>query len=224
MSRISVLVGGVLLGFGVASLIGPLDMPLGWRFWKMTASTGFVLVAIGAGGLRTGPGRTVVAALVCCWVGDLALTFDGELWFRRGLVAFLLGHLFLIAAFAWYGLSAKPCIVAATFLIPLDAGLLVWLFPHVPTSLRWFVAAYVVAISAMVVTAAGAWGRRGARLALSGAILFFVSDVFVARGAFLESGFPNHLFGVPTYYGGVLLLALAAGRFHSPEPDTTPEL
>ena len=76
------------------------------------------------------------------------------------------------------------------------------------------VAFYIVVISVMV---SGAWAvfrnpnmnRVGAWLILFGALLFYVSDIFVARNRFIETEFLNRLFGLPFYYIGQFLLAFS---------------
>jgi uncharacterized membrane protein YhhN len=84
-----------------------------------------------------------------------------------------------------------------------------WLQPHVPAKLRVPVRAYFVAISAMVACAFGTFGLAGGRVLLLGALMFFFSDLAVARDRFVAHGFVNRLWGLPLYYGGQLLLALS---------------
>ena len=66
--------------------------------------------------------------------------------------------------------------------------------------------AYVVTISLMVVVAAGAMGAGGVLIPL-GALLFYVSDLAVARDRFVAPGFANRLWGLPLYYTATLILA-----------------
>ena len=47
---------------------------------------------------------------------------------------------------------------------------------------------------------------QSARLAI-GAVLFFISDLAVARGRFVADTFTNKAWGLPTYFGGQLLIA-----------------
>jgi uncharacterized membrane protein YhhN len=69
------------------------------------------------------------------------------------------------------------------------------------------VLAYIVVISTMVVLAAGAaWGTQQ-WVILLGAVMFYFSDVSVARDRFVAPGFINGLWGLPLYYGGQLFLA-----------------
>jgi uncharacterized membrane protein YhhN len=45
---------------------------------------------------------------------------------------------------------------------------------------------------------------------VGGAVLFFVSDVAVARDRFVEPSWKNRAWGLPAYYAGQLLLAWGA--------------
>ncbi len=69
------------------------------------------------------------------------------------------------------------------------------------------VRAYVVVISAMVVCAAGTVGQAGLPQILVGALMFYISDLAVARDHFLAPSFANKAWGLPLYFGGQLLLA-----------------
>jgi uncharacterized membrane protein YhhN len=75
---------------------------------------------------------------------------------------------------------------------------------------------YILVISAMVVgacsvLAAGELALCGRMLVFSGALGFYVSDVFVARQRFLKTEFLNRLIGLPLYYSGQFMLAFSVG-------------
>jgi uncharacterized membrane protein YhhN len=180
------------------------------RTFKMTAATGFVAMALTAGAADTGYGRVVLVALALSWIGDLSLTYPGKKAFLAGLAAFLLAHMAYVAAFVVRGTaSPHPLEVAAIGIVSLAA--VGWMFPHVGRSMRGPVLAYVVAITAMVILAGStAEFEADARLRL-GAVLFYLSDIMVARDRFVAPGFANRLVGLPLYFGGQLLLAWSAG-------------
>ena len=75
---------------------------------------------------------------------------------------------------------------------------------------------YIIVITLMM---SGAWSVLGdGTLALSGriavftgALSFYVSDIFVARDRFLKTEFLNRLVGLPLYYFGQFLLAFSIG-------------
>ena len=69
------------------------------------------------------------------------------------------------------------------------------------------VRAYVTAICFMVACAVGTFAHAGGAALLTGALMFFVSDLAVARERFVTNTFTNKAWGLPLYYGGQLLLA-----------------
>jgi len=78
------------------------------------------------------------------------------------------------------------------------------------------VLAYVLVISVMVTMAWSVFmesqvGIQGRILVLAGAVLFYLSDITVARDRFMEDRFSNKLVGLPLYFGGQFLLAFSAG-------------
>ena len=96
-----------------------------------------------------------------------------------------------------------PCIVLIAALV------LAWLAPHLPIVLVWPVRIYTAVISLMVITAFGTLGAGASPLVVSGAVLFFVSDLSVAAMRFTEPLFATYIFGLPLYYAGQLCLALS---------------
>lgn len=181
---------------------------------KPAASTGFLAVALASGATSTSYGRWVLAALAFSWLGDVLLIPKGaRAFFLGGLVAFLLGHLLYAVAFTGLGFDGAWLGAGALFACVAAALALRWLMPHVEGGMVWPVRAYVAVISAMVVAAAGATGHTGIGLVGAGALLFYVSDLAVARERFVAKTFTNKLWGLPTYYGGQVLLALSVASF-----------
>ena len=202
-----------LTAAAVAGLLAAEGRSLRWGVWlaKPLASAGFLAVAVSAGALDNVYGRWVLAALLLCFAGDVLLIPRGARGaFSAGLASFLLGHLVFARAFAVLGPDTRVLAAAA-----LAAGVpavlaLRWLRPHLPAALRAAVIAYVVAISVMVVVAVATL-PAGADLRIpAGAVLFYLSDLLVARERFVTRGFVNKALGLPLYYGGQLLLAASA--------------
>lgn len=177
--------------------------------WELLPKGGASALFVWLGLSRLDPadpvGRAMVVALVLCALGDLLLVEDRT--FDAGLAAFLAGHLAFVVAFHrasplrdWPVLAVAP--VAAVAAIVLRQ-----LWPRLG-SRRLPVLAYAAAITAMVWGAIGA-AASGARsgLVVWGAVLFFVSDLFVARQRFGTPARVNRVVGLPLYYLGVLLLA-----------------
>lgn len=175
---------------------------------KPLAAAGFVAAAFGLGALETGYGRWILGALILCWLGDVLLIPRGRSGaFRAGVVSFLLGHLLYATAFLWRGVAPTTTLVAlALAALPLAAAAR-WLDPHLPRSLRRPIQAYLLVITGMVALAAGATGAGAPPVLLAGALLFYVSDLAVARERFVAPGFANRAFGRPCYFAGQLLLA-----------------
>jgi uncharacterized membrane protein YhhN len=169
---------------------------------KALASAAFLLLAAE----RAAPDRyglLVLLALAFSAAGDLCLLGRAKPTFLAGVALFLAAH--VAYAFAFLPRSRPPP-VAAVALAAAGALVVRWLWPHLGT-LRAPVLAYAAAITAMLVLALGVPDRR----VQLGAVLFYVSDLAVARDRFVAPGFWNHLVGLPPYYAAQLLLAWTAG-------------
>ncbi len=177
---------------------------------KMVASTAFIAVAISVGALDTTFGTIMVVGLVLSWFGDLFLALEGRGPFVAGLVAFLLGHVAYVVAFAERGLGDNLFVPISGVLV-LGVAIGSWLLPTVPRELKGPVIAYIIVISAMVALAISTNANLADWRIPAGAIAFYVSDITVARDRFAAPGFVNRAIGLPLYYGGQLLLAWAAG-------------
>ena len=157
----------------------------------------------------------LLIGLIFCLAGDVFLALPQEKMFLYGLVSFLLGHVFYVAAFfavvqlnhwTWIGFLLCLAVSGAIYL---------WLRPHLG-SMNLPVSFYVIVITIMVV---GAWSILGDnQVALSGRLIIFVgalsfyfSDVFVARDRFMKPDFFNRLVGLPLYYFGQFLLSFSVG-------------
>ena len=180
------------------------------RYPKMVASSAFVAVAIAAGALDSTFGTIMVVGLALSWFGDLFLALDGRGPFVAGLVAFLVGHVAYVAGYSYRGL-ADNLIVPTVAVSVVALVIATWLLPTVPKELKMPVIAYIAVISVMVALAMSTNALSGDWRIPTGAIAFFLSDIFVARDRFAAPGFVNRIVGLPLYYGGQLLLAWAAG-------------
>ena len=135
---------------------------------KPLASTEFVWAGIAAGGLdaaRAGDHYAIwlLVGLVLSWWGDvLLIPRERPAVFRIGVLAFLLGHVAFVVAFAGRGLDPIGSLVAALALLPPVVIVLRWLAPSVPAELALAVRAYVIVITTMVVCAVGTVVYAGA--------------------------------------------------------------
>jgi uncharacterized membrane protein YhhN len=176
---------------------------------KTVASIAFVALGCLRWSAGDAVGTWLLAGLAVCAVGDVLLLSKRA--FDIGLLAFLSGHVLYIAGFgtavpvgSWSLAALLPVVVAA-----MAAG--VWLWPHLgrrkPT-----VTAYVAVISIMVWGGVSAsWNHALPWTAAAGALLFYLSDLAVARHRFVRPDFVNRALGLPLYYAGQFLISLAIG-------------
>ena len=184
---------------------------------KTLASLAFVCLGL-LGAARAGGAYAWLTwiGLILGAAGDVLLQFmdcrpkDREPFFRAGLGAFLIGHVFYIVAFALLGRVTGWAVLLAAVLF---AALFLLQFParmdlkgqKVP------VYAYTAVISVMTAFAVLSFGAgaRGALVGLGG-ILFLVSDAILALIFFSpirEKALPT--WNLITYYAAQILLALS---------------
>ena len=176
---------------------------------KPTACVGFLMTALMAGALDTTYGIAVLVGLILSTFGDLFLipkSTKGP--FLAGLVAFLLGHVGYTVAFVIRGVDTTWTLGAFAAFVPIALVVAKWVLPHT-ARLKGPVIAYISVITVMVALALGTTGVSFDWRLLVGAIMFFVSDLFVARHRFVAPGFVNKLLGLPLYFGAQVLLALS---------------
>jgi uncharacterized membrane protein YhhN len=198
------------LGGTLAALVG---QKRGLRLLRVTgklaASAAFVALAFA----HLKPGRTygalVLVALVLCLLGDAFLLV--ERLFVAGLAAFLAAHLTLIVAFHSLAAARNWPFVAAVPVLAVSAAAARWLSPHLGRR-RTAVLAYIAVITIMVWGAVSVVNAGSAPVRVAaGAVLFYLSDLAVARERFVAHAFVNRAVGLPLYYLGQLLLASTTG-------------
>jgi uncharacterized membrane protein YhhN len=173
---------------------------------KPLASAGFIAAALAAGALQSAYGQAVLLALGLSWLGDVFLIPRSRRLFLAGLVSFLLGHLAFLGAFVVRGVHPGWMAAGLVLVVP-SAFVHVWLRPHLPAGLRAPVLAYMAVITVMAAGALGTYGAWGCAVIPAAAAAFYVSDLAVARDAFVKPGVSNRLWGLPLYYGAQLLFA-----------------
>jgi uncharacterized membrane protein YhhN len=170
----------------IASILGALGTRYVFKPFILIALIGYYLVQ------TLERNKTFLAALLFCWVGDVMLMFDGELFFMLGLVAFLVGHVFYIFSFrqfAWStGVTLLPTQkVRYTFPIILaGTGLLVVLFPKLG-ALQIPVTVYAIVLMLMAINALFRLGHTNQASfvwVFVGALFFMVSDSALAFNKF----------------------------------------
>lgn len=184
---------------------------------KTLASLAFVCLGL-LGAARAGGAYAWLTwiGLILGAAGDVLLQFmdcrpkEREPFFRAGLGAFLIGHVFYIVAFALLGRVTGWAVLLAAVLF---AAMFLLQFParmdlkgqKVPV---YAYAAVISVMTAFAVLSFGA-GARGALVGLGG-ILFLVSDAILALiffGPLREKSLPT--WNLITYYAAQILLALS---------------
>lgn len=158
----------------------------------------------------------ILTGLVLCFAGDICLIFFfNRKVFTAGLAFFLAGHiLYVLAFFITAGFTIGAWGSLAVMLV-LSLFVFTRLRPHLG-SMMGPVIAYIAIISIMVVGAASLTARQDfslqARvLVMAGSLLFYVSDLFVARHRFVEKNIVNRYAGLPMYYAAQFMLAFSVG-------------
>lgn len=205
---------------GAVLLVGLLWAEKTGRTWislacKAPISVLFVLYAV----LQPHPlpwyYHLVLIGLILGLVGDVCLGLPGDTSFKIGLVSFLAGHVLYVIAFVRLapleGLYAWPVLI----ILGVSLAAFLWLRPHLG-EMMGPVIAYVVVITAMVIAAwavftAPAQTACAAWVILVGAVIFYLSDLFVSRDRFVKNEWLNRLLGLPLYFGGQFLLAYSVG-------------
>ena len=178
---------------------------------KMSAASAFIGMALACGALESTYGQILLGGLVLCWIGDTCLLSPGQsTGFLLGIGAFLLGHVVYAIAFHQLGFSPTGLLVGGLVIGGLAVIALRWLRPKVPDDFQIAVMSYIGVISFMVIASIGAVAAGAPAILAVGAIVFGVSDLFVARERFVSSGFVNSAIGLPAYFGAQLLLAYSA--------------
>lgn len=157
----------------------------------------------------------LMAGLFFCLGGDVFLALVGERMFLCGLVSFLLGHVLYAAGFFYLADLNSWSWAGTVVALASSSAVFFWLLPHLGSMLIP-VAGYIVVITIMVISAWTVLGDSrlawpGRVMVFSGALCFYLSDVFVARDRFLKPQIANRLIGLPLYYGGQFLLAFSVG-------------
>ena len=157
----------------------------------------------------------ILLGLLFGMVGDVCLALPGNRAFRVGLFAFLAGHILYVWAFAGLTRLEDWASPVQLILLAFCGGAFWWLRPHVGRMMVPVVV-YLVVITLML---AGAWAvfrhpgleATGRGFVWTGALCFYLSDLFVARQRFITDQYLNRLIGLPLYYVGQFLLAFSVG-------------
>ena len=157
----------------------------------------------------------ILTGLVFCLGGDVCLALPQKKMFLMGLISFLTGHLFYIFGLFYLAETGIWTMAGTVIVLGISIPVYLWLKPHLG-SMGIPVAVYITIISLMVIGAFSIFGDYNIKLSgrstvFAGALLFYVSDVFVARHRFVKEEILNRFIGLPMYYAGQFLLAFSIG-------------
>lgn len=181
-------------------------------FYGFKPLTTVLICALAVVLLPDGADRSwLLAALVFCLLGDVALMRHGDVAFAAGLAAFLVGHGLFVVVFlnrqaAWTLPVWWPVLAVYAVLM------LVWLLPKTG-KLAPAVLVYVAAIMAMALAAGGlsaTFGLQGKPLVLLGALLFVASDTLLAVDRFIKPFAAAHGLILATYYSALWCLVVGS--------------
>lgn len=158
----------------------------------------------------------VLLGLLFSLGGDIALMFmENRKAFMIGLVSFLVGQIVYAVVFTRLGSPGASYWLVAIFL--LAAGL--YFFRQVQPNLGPLeapVLVYILVISFMVLQATTLgrplFAQMQARLVVTGAVLFYISDLILAVNRFWKP-WKYHRISLVLYYSGQALIALMASFF-----------
>ena len=185
-------------------------------FWAVVASNGFLLGAWTPGNRRNAFTTFIFLGLVGCWFGDLI----GPFHFMTGVYAFFFAQTFFSVAAWCRGIDWKRAMPVIPAMVAVNGGMLWYILPGTPESETIKVISYSVVISIMVITAVGA-GKGNAPLVWA-AVLFYISDVFVALWRFGDSSASGWIC-YPIYYLACLLFAYSIHADQNSEMDSYSE-
>lgn len=184
---------------------------------KGAASAGFIGAAITMGAFDTIYGKTLFLALAWCFAGDLLLVFKGSRTaFMFGIAAFLMGHIGYVMVFRMRGVDLTAALLSGIGLAVAAFVIWRWLFPYLQGGMRGAVMVYIAVITLMVAFAVGTVVAVPAPLPLVAAVLFWLSDITVARQRFVRPSFWNRALGLPFYYAAQFLFVGLLGELTPP--------
>ena len=162
------------------------------------------------------PEILMIAAIAGGWLGDIFLMIpdpeNTKRFFKPGLAAFLLGHIFYMIVFAsrFVSMETIPFYAWPIALVFLATGITAFAIirPHAGPMLK-AITAYVVIIVLMGISTVAPLGSvpvTGAVIAMSGAFIFMISDTLNAYNRFVRAIPNERVYTMTTYLLGQFLL------------------
>ncbi|PKL19284.1 MAG: lysoplasmalogenase [Spirochaetae bacterium HGW-Spirochaetae-5] len=160
----------------------------------------------------------ILSGLLLCLIGDVCLIFFfNKKIFTSGLAAFLAGHIMYMIAFFKFGESGTAVYAAGILCLTISSFIFIKLKPHLG-NMKKPVIAYIAIITVMVISAFSFHensivSQTIRNTIIAAALIFYASDIFVARHRFVKKEFLNRAIGLPMYYTAQFMLALSTGMF-----------
>lgn len=206
-----------------SSAYAPVGLAEVW-YWPVLKASSIVILGLIALFARS---RLLATGLLFGALGDALLAWSPET-FLYGALAFLIGHLFYIALFLRAGLGvgaalkSPPRLIGAIVLIATAIGMTYLLAPS-DNAMFVPISVYTGVLTLMALTSFTLPATRW--LAMAGAVLFFISDGFVAWNMFHHD--PNPAFaywrsfaGWMIYWAGQAAICFGALGLHKGESRT----
>jgi len=160
----------------------------------------------------------LAAALVFCMLGDIGMEID----LVPGIGMFLIAHILYTSNFLWYSSTMSPtmipmllgagCMVLGVVFVLVFIRYLNAAGPQIPPFILRAGSLYFILICATLSTTLLLWQSSPAifgYLPVLGALIFILSDSFIAVNEFRRK-IPRHEFFImPTYYVAIFLLSLS---------------
>ena len=185
--------------------------------FKPLAALGFLAIPT-LSSLASTPNPWFLSGLMACALGDiLLLSRNRPVQFKLGMAAFAIGHLaYAGGLWQWTAHTETKLWVfafAGILVVLCAVKVLRWLSPHLNHDMRWPVIIYSAIIGMMVTLALGSFISAPYLLpmiAVVAAVMFAVSDIYVARDRFVIHEPKNARRITPLYFGAQLLFAVLA--------------
>jgi uncharacterized membrane protein YhhN len=174
---------------------------------KIAASTSFLVLALMNGATGSAYGRTIFAALLFSWLGDVLLLSRQSEFLLAGIASFLVAHIAFSAAFVLKPINITAFTIGLLITVPLALLVMGWLWKYLQDFFRFAVPLYLLAIMLMVSLAGAASVVSLPQTVGIAALAFAVSDISVARDRFVERDVLNKAWGLPLYYFAQILFA-----------------
>ena len=195
----------IMITFGIYCIIGIINL-LSALFFKESLrkiSKGCLMPALLAFYLLAAERILfpAIAALIFSCAGDIFLIYkDRQIFFKLGLAAFLISHIFYITAFLFLAENVNTLALIISIVIAVPMGLAILKLLNADPPMKIPVAAYAFVIILMSMTALQLMLARpgyAGIIVFSGSIVYLFSDTFMAY----------HLFhGKPKYFNFITMI------------------